>query len=239
VDERERRLRARVLQVGVVAEQLRRRQHALVDDRAARQAGDDEVRARGLLGDPADHVELALERLRVAGQVLRGGDDELLDVGREVVGGDADVVLVDRDVAPADGALALLLDRADEELLELLAALRVLREKADGDAVVAEWRQPVAEDALEQLVGHLEDHPRAVARVRVGPRGATVLEVLERVDGALDRLVGGDAVQPRDEGDAAGIVLVTRIVESDGTRRPGLKSHGRVPEGRSVTVAER
>ena len=101
VHERERRLRARVLQVGVVAEQLRGGEHALVDDRAARERRDHEVRAGGQLGHAADHVELALERVLVARELGRRGDDELLDVGREPVGGDADVVLLDRDVAPA------------------------------------------------------------------------------------------------------------------------------------------
>ena len=65
VDERQRGLGPLVLQVGVVAQQLRRGEHALVDDRAARERGDDEVRPGGQLGHPADHVELALERVLV------------------------------------------------------------------------------------------------------------------------------------------------------------------------------
>ena len=113
VDERERRLGALVLQVGVVAEQLRGREHALVDDRAARERRDHEVGAGGELGHAPDHVEPALEGVLVRQAVRgRGRHDELLDVGREVVGGDADVVLVDRHVAPADDALALGLDGA-------------------------------------------------------------------------------------------------------------------------------
>ena len=120
MDERERRLRPRVLQVGVVAQQLRRREHALVDDRAARERRDHEVRPGRQLGHAADHVELALERVLVARQLGRRGDDELLDVGREPVGGDADVVLLDRDVAPGDDALALGLDRLGEQPLELV-----------------------------------------------------------------------------------------------------------------------
>ena len=96
VHERERGLRARVLQVGVVAEQLRAGQHALVDDRAAAEARDHELRAGGELGHAADHVELALERVLVARELVGGGHDELLDVRRVEVGRDADVVLVDR-----------------------------------------------------------------------------------------------------------------------------------------------
>ena len=124
VDERERRLRPLVLQVGVVAQQLRRREHALVDDRARAERRDDEVRPGGELGDAADHVELALEGVLVGRELGRGGDDELLDVRREPVGGDADVVLLDRDVAPGHHALALGLDGLREELLELVAGAR-------------------------------------------------------------------------------------------------------------------
>ena len=40
-----------------------------------------------------------------------------------------------------------------------------------------------------ELVGHLEQDPRAVAGVRVGTRGAPVLEVRQGDDGALDGLV--------------------------------------------------
>ena len=65
VDEPQRGLRPRVLQVGVVAEQLRRREHPLVDDRARAEARDHELRARRELGHAADHVQLALERVLV------------------------------------------------------------------------------------------------------------------------------------------------------------------------------
>ena len=119
VDERERRLGPRVLQVGVVAEQLGRGEHALVDDGPAAEARDDELRPGGQLGHAADHVELALEGVLVAAEVALGRHHELLDVGRVEVGGDADVVLVDRDVAPADDALALRADLLLDQRLEL------------------------------------------------------------------------------------------------------------------------
>ena len=51
---------------------------------------------------------------------------------------------------------------------------------------------------------------------RVGALGAAVLEVGERGQRAHDRLVARDAVEARDERDAAGIVLVGRVVEADG-----------------------
>ena len=112
VDERERGLRARVREVREVAQDLRAREHALVDDRAAAEARDDELRAGGDLGHAADHVQLALERVLVGRELVGRGHDELLDVRRVEVGRDADVVLVDRDVAPGDDALALVARRS-------------------------------------------------------------------------------------------------------------------------------
>ena len=242
VDERERRLRPRVLQVGVVAEQLRRGEHALVDDGAAGEARDDELRPGGQLGHAPDHVELALEGVLVVREVALGRDHELLDVGRVEVGGDADVVLVDRDVAPADDALALVADLLLEQRLELGAAVLVLRQEADADAVGARRRQVLADQAPHQLVGHLEQDPGAVAGVRVRSRRPAVLEVLQRHDRPLDGLVRGLAAQARHEGDAAGVVLVCRVVEADRTGRPWHARHLRCSRGAawdSAEVAER
>ena len=229
VDEAQRGLGALVLQVGVVAEQLRGREHALVDDRAARERRHHEVRPGGQLGHAADDVELALEGVLVV-QALRRrrGDHELLDVGREVVGGDADVVLVDRDVAPADHALALGLDRAGQQRLELGAALVVLGQEADGHAVAARGREVVADDSTQQLVGELEQDARAVAGVGVRARRPAVLEVLQGHDRALDGLVARLAVEAGDHGDAAGVVLIAGVVQAN---RPGRSPsvHGVLP----------
>ena len=225
VDERERRLRARVLEVGVVAQQLRRREHPLVDDGPRGEARDHEVGAGGQLGHAADHVELALEGVVVLRQLALGRDDQVLDVGRVEVGGDADVVLVDRDVAPADDLLALVGHRLLEQRLELRATVFVLRQEADAHAVCPTLRQRVADDAAHELVGHLEQDPGTVAGVRVRPGGAAVLQVLERHDGPLHRLVRRLAAQTRHESDAAGIVLVTRVVEADRTGRSWHRWH--------------
>ena len=234
VDERQRGLRALVLQVGVVAQQLRRREHALVDDRAARERGDDEVRAGGQLGDAADHVELALERVLVRGEVVRRRHHELLDVGREPVGGDADVVLLDRDVAPGDDALPLGLDGVGEQPLELVPALLLLGQEADRDAVLPRGRQLRADHAAQELVGQLHEDPGAVARVRVGARRAAVLQVLEGGDRPPDRLVARLAAQPRDERDAAGVVLVCGVVQTDRPGRPLAWRQRGAPVGRAV-----
>ena len=239
VHERERRLGPLVLQVGVVAQQLRRREHALVDDRARAERRDHEVRPGRQLGDAADHVELALEGVLVAGQLGRGGDDEVLDVRREPVGGDADVVLLHRDVAPGDDPLALGLHRLGEQLLELVAALVVLGQEAHRHAVLARGRELGVDHAAHQLVGELHQHARAVARVRVGAGRAPVLEVLQGGDRPPDRLVGGLAAQPRDERDAARVVLVLRVVQTDRLGRTRAMRQRTAPEGCGLGTGKR
>ena len=239
VHQRERALRPRVLQVRVVAQQLRGREHALVDDRAARERRDHEVRAGGQLGHAADHVELALERVLVARELRRGRHDELLDVRGEPVGGDPDVVLLDRDVAPGHDALALGLHRGRQQLLELGAALLLLGQEADGDAVLARRRQVGPDHPAQQLVGQLQQHPRAVAGVGVGAGRAAVLEVLEGGDRPLDRLVARVAAQPRDERDAAGVVLVCGVIETDRLGRPLAWRQDPAPERRGVGTGKR
>jgi hypothetical protein len=215
VDERERRGEPRVAQVGEVARELRRRQHPLVDERPRGEARDREVGAGGELGDAADHVELALERVLVARQLRRGGDDDLADPrlvpGRRLPGDG----LVHGHVAPADEALALGRDGVGEELLELGCTPGVAGEEDDADAVGSRGRQLPADGVAEERVRQLDQDPRAVAGLGIGPGRAAVLHVDERGEGALQRLVGGDPVQARDEGDAAGVVLVGGVVEPD------------------------
>jgi hypothetical protein len=164
----------------------------------------------------------------------RGGHDELLDVGREPVGGDADVILLHRRVAPGDDPLALGLDGVGQQPLERGAALGVLREEADGDAVLPGRRKLGADDAAQQLVGQLQQHPGAVAGVRVGTCGTAVLEVLEGGDRPLDGLVARLAAQPRDERNAARVVLVSRVVQTDRLGRSLALRQASAPEGRGV-----
>ena len=75
------------------------------------------------------------------------------------------------------------------------------------------------------MVGQLEQDSGAVARVGVGTGRAAMLEVLERLQRAFDRLVPGSGIQPRDERDAARIVLVVGRVETRLRRAP--RAHDR------------
>ena len=107
-----------------------------------------------------------------------------------------------------------------EELLELLAAKRLLRQEADGDAVAARRRQLEADRRAQERVRKLDEDARAVTGLGVGAGRSAVLEMLERAQRLRDRLVAAHAVEPRDERDAAGVVLERRVIEALLPHRP-------------------
>ena len=127
-----------------------------------------------------------------------------------------------------DQPLALGRDRPLDQLLHRELALGIPRQVADADAVAAGRGQLVADGRAEERVGDLQEDPRAVAGVRVSPLGAAVLEVLERVERLLDDGMARLAAQLGDHRDAAGIVLVLRVVEASG---PGGSEFVHMGEG--------
>ncbi len=231
VHERQRAGEALVLQVGVEAAQLGGLEHALVDDGPARARGRVELGADGELDDAPDDVELALEGVLV---VLEAGtrlDEELADVRARGVGGVADVVLVDRHVAPAEDALALDADVELEQLLDLAAMALVARQEADAHAVAPGLGQLEVDARAEEAVRQLHQQSGAVAGADVGPLGSPVLEVVERLERLDHDVVARDVVEAGDHGDAAGVVLVPRVVQAVGLWRHAIV-HLRVPVGR-------
>ena len=141
------------------------------------------------------------------------------------------MVLVDRHVAPPEHALALDADVELEQLLDLAAVDLVARQEAHADAVAPGLGQLEVDVGAEEGVRQLEQQPRAVAGAHVGALGPAVLEVVERLQGLVDHVVARDVVQPGDHRDAAGVVLVPRVVQAVGLWRHAI-SHLRVPVGR-------
>ena len=211
VDEREPADDALVAQVGVVARQLRRRQHPLVDDRPRGEARQRQVGEVRSLDHAADHVQPALERILVGDGIVRR-DEQLGDPRRHRARRRPAGALGDRHVAPAEHVLALVLDGLLEQPHRLRGVAR--REEAHRDPVAAGGRQLEVDLGAQERVRDLQQDAGAVARVRVGALRAAVLHVLEREQRAADHLVGGGRTQPRHEGDAAGVVLVARVVQA-------------------------
>ena len=136
VHQRERALGALVAQVGVELRQLVADQHALVVDRARRARYDVQAGLlRRQVADPADHVQLALERVAVVSQIALSADEQLAD--RRAAGASdlARVLRTDRHLAPAEHPLALVGDGALEQRLQALARCGLGRQEAHQHAV--------------------------------------------------------------------------------------------------------
>jgi hypothetical protein len=216
VHERELRGEALVLQVGVERLELEGRDHALVDERPARQRH--EV-----------HLELALDALAQAeGQPVQahGGerraglvgevapDVELLDRGHRGAGERADLVGLHRDGAPADDRQVLLARDVGDGRLHPLALEDVDREERVADGVLPERGQLERRDRAEEVVRDLGDDARAVAGARIGADRAAVLEVAQGVEGGVDDVVPGGAAHGGDHRETAGVLLGRRVVHA-------------------------
>ena len=218
--ERERALHPLVCEVGEIPAELRGGQHSLVDQRSRREARDHELRAGRALGHPSDHVELALEREQVAVEIERRTDEQLAHHRSEQAGMRTCLALFHRNVAPAEHDLPLRGDGGLEELFELLAAERLLRQEAHGNAEAARRRQLETDRRAQERIRKLDEDACSVTGLCVGAGRSAVLEVLERAQRLRDRLVAAHAVEPRHECDAAGVVLERRVVKALLPHRP-------------------
>ncbi len=229
VHERDGALHIGIGQVAEVVPDLLGDEHALVDEGARGEGRDVEVveGARELAADlrldalPND-VELPLQG--VAGQAGGRGDEDLLDPRLQVLRELADDLRVDGHVAPAQQRQPLLLDDLLQEPLAEVAVRGQLRQKDHADAVFARGREDeaaAARDAggggallAEELVGHLDHDPGAVARAGVATAGAAVSQVLDDPDALVDDVVGLAVVDVRDEAHTARVVLECGVVEA-------------------------
>ena len=220
MNERQSRLDPAVVEVEEELRQLTGGEHALVDERAARQRREVDAtvgEAAELVLDALAHDEgPALEG--VVGQAV-AGEEGLAEQRLDALGHRADHGVVVGDVAPAEDPQALaagdLLDRQGG----FVGLVRVVREERDAGGVVALLRQREVDDVTEEAVGDLQQDARTVAGVGLGPGRATVVEVAEGSDAVLDDLVAPQALHVHDEVDAAGVVLEPRVVEALGRGR--------------------
>jgi hypothetical protein len=93
----------------------------------------------------------------------------------------------------------------------------VARHEPVADAIFAgRWQLDALIGHLlaEESVGDLHQHARAVAHQRIRSDSAAMRQVFEHEQPVLDDLVRLDALHLRDEADAAGVMLVTRVVKA-------------------------
>jgi hypothetical protein len=77
----------------------------------------------------------------------------------------------------------------------------------------------------EEAMGNLNQRSAAVAKAGIEAGGAAMVEIGENLQALDQNVVGLAVLQIGDEGDAAGIVLVARVVKSLRRRQSGI-DHG-------------
>ena len=218
-----------VLQVEVERLQLRRGQHALVDEGLTGKAWEVDgftswtVLARALgaefvFGALAHHVRAALQvhdgRAPVLPVASLAPADEHLPEGRHRVARQrAERGIVGRHLAPAEHRQPLGLGDLADGLACCRGVLRRLRKEGDARGVAALVGQVEVDDRPEELIGHLQQDARAVAGVRLCALGATVLQVQQGRDGLVDDVAAAPALHVGDHRDTAGVVLVRGVVQ--------------------------
>ncbi len=148
-------------------------------------------------------------------------EEDLLDVRLRGARHAADGAALDRRIAPAQHGESFFLRDALEDAFAQQPLLRLHRQEHHADAVLAGGRKREAEAgafAREELVRDLDQDAGAVAGFRIAAAGAAVRQVDQDLDALDDDVVGLVAVDVGDEANAAGIVLVSRVVETLGWR---------------------
>ena len=148
---------------------------------------------------------------------LAAPDEDLLDVGLRSARHAADGRAVDGRVAPAEHGEPLFAHDALEDAFALQAVVRLHRQEDHADAVLARRRQgetQLGALAREELVRDLDQDAGAVAGSRIAAAGAAVRQVDQNLDALEDDVVRLLALDIGNEADAAGIVLVARVVQA-------------------------
>ncbi len=118
-----------------------------------------------------------------------GANEQLTDHGTAGGGRLTGVLDAYGHLPPTEQPLALLSNGPLQQLCQACPSFVLGGQKAHQHAVLPGRRQLEVHNAPQQLVGHLHEDPRPVARVLIGTRGTAVLEVLERRDRAREDLV--------------------------------------------------
>ncbi|CPO01337.1 Uncharacterised protein [Bordetella pertussis] len=255
VHQRQRRYRARIGQVAIVAADLVGQQQALVDHGAHRGRGHEVFLAvrqahvlDGVAGGLADHVQLAFQRVGHH-HVGAAADEQLADDRFEAAHrGRHRHFDVHRHVAPAQHDLAFGADRALQLLFTGQARGGFLGQEHHCHAVFARRRQDdalLSQFVVVQRVGNLDQDAGAVAHQLVGAHGAAVIQVFQDLQALLDDGVALAALDMGHEADATGVVLVVRVIQAlgggqadtacvDGGRRDRATGIGRLGIGHNA-----
>ena len=127
--------------------------------------------------------------------------------------GSVHIFRMDRHVAPAEHLEVLLLGDLLDECHGLISFVRVHREERDTRREPTCFGKFEGDLVTQEPVRHVDQDPRAVAGIRLGTGGATVIEVVQRGERLLNDVVARPASQCGDEGHTAVLRLRGRVVE--------------------------
>jgi glycine oxidase len=248
VHQRQPRFERGVAQIGEELSQLLGREHALVDDGARREGREVEPVDRAL-GPLAHHEGLPLERHQVDGRGARRCEEHLLDPGYGPQRRLPQPGGLRRHDTPAEHPEALLARQLLDRGPCLEGVVPVDGQENQSGRIAPGFGELEARRGRrdrQEAVRHLNEDPCAVARLHLGAGRAAMRQSLEHGEAALDDVVVRLSVQVCDHSDATGVVLVCRVVEANGHRRPSEKVWGergcpgrRWPEGRRARIHDR
>ena len=164
---------------------------------------------------PATDEQLAVEGLRTLHRISEHGG-------------------IDRHVAPAHNLQALFARRLPPDALHVLAVDGLARHEQLGHAIMPRFGKLEAQAFCfigKEGMRDLQQEAGAVTRLGVGAHGAAMLEVLEDGQAIGHHAVAFHIVYVGDEADAAGIVLVARVIKTMRLRKtfwPVLNVHGQL-----------
>src|SRR6185369_2438991 len=163
------------------------------------------------------------------GDAAAAADEHLADHGLQLLRRLREVARIDRHIAPSEQHLTLVLDRALDLVLAGDARGGVAGQEHHAYAVLPRRRQLHAllrHLVAEVTVRNLDQEARAVGELRVVAHRAAVRQVAQHGEALLDDGVRLLALDVRYEANAAGIVLLGRVVEALRPRGVLIQVHG-------------
>ena len=225
VHEAQRRDAQRVAQIIVKTADLRCQQQPLIDNRAARKAGQVKLgqpgqavlfsqRGQRVLHLLANGQKLAFKRVLV-GAAGAATNDALADNRHRFDHRLAKPIHGNRHIAPADQDLAFLFQEFFQRFDDEIAAVLVLRQEAHGHGIIALGRQGdigLGRPVAKQRVGQLDEDAGTIAQQRVGANRAAMIQVFEDFQRLGNNPMTFSALDMGNKAHPARVMFVPRIV---------------------------
>jgi len=212
VHQDQRRLHVFIRQIGEEHAQLGRGEHSFIYERARRQRS--EIRAlfggQLVLGALAGNKEFAVEV--DVGFAGARGDKAVFETRHHASRARPQARRVDGHAAPPEHLQAFFVERAGDRRLGFVDVVRVSGEERKTHRVRAARGQRYPCHLAHELVRHLQQDARTVARVGLGSGGAAVLHAAQRTQPGLHDAVAGETLYMHHERYAARVVLEARVI---------------------------